>query len=193
MINGLRNMRAIGSAGVMRWIMPYTPDGSSVRLNTPECWAEATLYFEQAMRALPEDWEKQALQQQEGERFTVFINDYAVLLQATNRLEEAEPLMRQALEIDQKSFGNDHPKVAIRLNNLALLLQDTNRLEEAEPPMRRVIEILLIFLSKTGHPHPHLNVAIQNYRLLLQEMKYTPEQVEKKMVELGLMKKDHSS
>jgi tetratricopeptide (TPR) repeat protein len=163
------------------------------RLQEMALFGEATLYFEQAMRALPEDWEKQALQQQEGERFTVFINDYAVLLQATNRLEEAEPLMRQALEIDQKSFGNDHPKVAIRLNNLALLLQDTNRLEEAEPPMRRVIEILLIFLSKTGHPHPHLNVAIQNYRLLLQEMKYTPEQVEKKMVELGLMKKDHSS
>ncbi len=117
----------------------------------------------------------------------------ALLLQATNRLAEAEPLMRQALEIDQTSFGHDHPDVARDLNNLARLLQATNRLAEAEPLMQRVIEILLIFLSKTGHPHPHFNVVLQNYRLLLQEMQYTPEQVEKKMMELGLMKKDHSS
>ncbi len=41
------------------------------------------------------------------------------LLQATNRLAEAEPLMRRALAIDETSFGPDHPNVAIRLNNLA--------------------------------------------------------------------------
>ncbi len=79
--------------------------------------------------------------------------------------------------------------MAIRLNNLAHLLQATNRLEEAEPLMQRGIEILLIFLSKTGHPHPNFNTGMQNYRLLLQEMQYTPEQVEKKMIELDLMKK----
>ena len=36
--------------------------------------------------------------------------------------------MRRALAIDEKSFGADHPNVAITLNNLALLLQATNRL-----------------------------------------------------------------
>ena len=41
------------------------------------------------------------------------------LLQATNRLAEAEPLMRRALAIDEKSFGPDHPNVARDLNNLA--------------------------------------------------------------------------
>ncbi|HBL27213.1 MAG TPA: hypothetical protein DD490_10295, partial [Acidobacteria bacterium] len=40
---------------------------------------------------------------------------------------EAEPLKRRALAIDEKSFGAEHPNVAIRLNNLALLLQATNR------------------------------------------------------------------
>jgi len=97
----------------------------------------------------------------------IHLNNLAQLLQATNRLEEAEPLMRQALQIDEKSFGSDHPKVAIRLNNLAQLLQATNRLEEAEPLMRRGLEILLDFQRKTGHPHPHVNAAIQNYNLLL--------------------------
>ena len=35
-------------------------------------------------------------------------------------------------EIDEQSFGPEHPDVARDLNNLALLLQATNRLEEAE-------------------------------------------------------------
>jgi uncharacterized protein HemY len=34
---------------------------------------------------------------------------------------EAEPLMRRALAIDEKSFGTEHPNVAIELNNLALV------------------------------------------------------------------------
>jgi tetratricopeptide (TPR) repeat protein len=163
------------------------------RLKAMALFREATLFFEQAMRGLPEDWAAQASRQQEGQRFTAFVNDYAQLLQATNRLAEAEPLMRQALAIDEQSYGPDHPDVAIRLNNLAQLLQATNRLAEAEPPMQRVIEILLDFQQKTRHPHPHLNTVIQNYLQLLQALKYSPEQVDKKMEELGLVKKGDAS
>jgi hypothetical protein len=32
------------------------------------------------------------------------------IIQATNRLSEAEPLMRRALTIDEASFGPDHPR-----------------------------------------------------------------------------------
>ena len=46
-----------------------------------------------------------------------------MLLQDTNRLAEAELLMRRALAIDETSSGPEHPEVAIRLNNLAQLLQ----------------------------------------------------------------------
>ena len=42
------------------------------------------------------------------------LNNLAQLLQATNRLGEAEPLMRRALAIDEASYGPDHPNVAIR-------------------------------------------------------------------------------
>lgn len=61
------------------------------------------------------------------------------------RHNQAEPLMRRALSIAEKSYGPEHPSVAIRLNNLAALLQDTNRLEEAEPLMQRALIILLRF------------------------------------------------
>ena len=37
------------------------------------------------------------------------LNNLAQLLQATNRLGEAEPLMRRALAIDEASYGKDHP------------------------------------------------------------------------------------
>jgi hypothetical protein len=63
------------------------------------------------------------------------------LLQETNRLTEAEPLMRRALQIDEDSFGPRHPNVAKDLNNLAQLLQATNRSAEAEPLVRRAFQI----------------------------------------------------
>ena len=38
------------------------------------------------------------------------LNNLAALLQATNRLAEAEPLMRRALAIDEQSYGKEHPE-----------------------------------------------------------------------------------
>ena len=64
--------------------------------------------------------------------------------------------MRRALAIDEASFGNDHPNVAIRLNNLAQLLQATNRLGEAEPLMRRA---LAIDKASFGTDHPNVATA----------------------------------
>jgi tetratricopeptide (TPR) repeat protein len=105
------------------------------------------------------------------------LNNLAQLLQATNRLDDAEPLMRRALEIDENSFGPDHPDVARDLNNLALLLQDTNRLKEAEHLMERHLVILLQFTRQTGHPHPHLNNAINNFAGLLTQLGQTKNQI----------------
>jgi tetratricopeptide (TPR) repeat protein len=91
----------------------------------------------------------------------------AQLLTATNRREEAEPLMRRALAIDQATFGNNHPNVAIRLNSLALLLQATNRLGEAEPLMRRALAIdKAVFDSE----HPTIASRLNNLAQLLQAM-----------------------
>jgi len=99
-----------------------------------------------------------------------YLNNLAALLYATNRLDDAEPLYRRALAIDEASYGPDHPSVAIRLNNLAELLRATNRQDEAEPLMRRHIGILLNFIRRTGHQHPHIQGALGNYAGLLQAM-----------------------
>jgi tetratricopeptide (TPR) repeat protein len=113
------------------------------------------------------------------------LNNLAQLLQDTNRLAEAERLMRRALAIDEQSYGPDHPDVARVLNNLARLLQDTNRLAEAEPLMRRHLEIFLKFTRSTGHEHPHLGHAFENYAALMQQMGNSDEQVRAKLRDLA--------
>jgi tetratricopeptide (TPR) repeat protein len=89
----------------------------------------------------------------------------ATLLQEIARYEDAEPLMRRALAIDEASYGNDHPTVATALNNLAQLLQATNRLAEAEPLMRRA---LAIDEASYGNDHPKVAIDLNNLAQLLQ-------------------------
>ncbi len=56
-----------------------------------------------------------------------FLNNQAVLLQHTNQLAEAEPLLRQVVTIWENSLGCSHHNVASAFNNLAALLKETNR------------------------------------------------------------------
>ena len=97
-------------------------------------------------------------------------NNLAQLLQRTNRLEEAEPLMRRALEISVAAFGEHHPTVATYLNNLATLLKNTNRIEEAEPLLRRSLDILDSFARQTGYEHPDFQRVYENYRAFQRTM-----------------------
>ena len=92
-------------------------------------------------------------------------NELAQLLQRTNRLGEAEPLMRRTLGINEAALGDQHPNVAACLNNLATLLQDTNRSEEAEPLMRRA---LAIDVAAFGEQHPTVAACLNNLATLLQ-------------------------
>ena len=94
------------------------------------------------------------------------LNNLALLLKATNRLSEAEPLYRRALAIDEKSLGPDHPHVATDLNNLALLLRDTSRLSEAEPLLQRA---LAIDEKSLGPDHPDVATSLNNLAKVLQD------------------------
>ena len=97
--------------------------------------------------------------------FAGALNNLAQLLQDTNQLDEAAPLMRRALAIVEKSFGPDHPRVATGLNSLAALLQATNRLVEAEPLMRRA---LAIDENSFGPDHPNVAIRLNNLAQVLQ-------------------------
>ncbi|EGV29515.1 SEFIR domain protein [Thiorhodococcus drewsii AZ1] len=118
-------------------------------------WKQAERSFQQARLLVTEKTDEATV-----------INNLAQLLQATNRLGEAEPLMRRALSIDEASYGPEHPNVAIRLNNLAQLLKATNRLGDAEPLMRRALSI---DEASYGPEHPKVAIRLNNLAQLLQD------------------------
>ncbi len=96
----------------------------------------------------------------------VAMTNLAVLLQTTNRVAEAEPLMRHAMAIVEQSNGSEHPHFATQLNNLAWLLKATNRPLEAEPLMRRA---LTIDESVSGPFHSNVARDLNNLAQHLQD------------------------
>lgn len=99
----------------------------------------------------------------EHPKVAVALNNLGAVLYARNRLSEAEPLLRDALRLHRATLDADDPAVANDMNTLAAVLQAAGRLDEAEPLHRRHLELLLANGQKTGHRHPKLQVAIDNY------------------------------
>ena len=124
-------------------------------------------HFNQLLRDLANDFYiEEVAFGNKNPRVSIRLNNLAQLLQDTNRMKEAEPLMRQALAIDEAAFGDEHPRVAIGLNNLAQLLKDTNRIKEAEPLMRQA---LAIDEAAFGEEHPRVANCLNNLATLLQD------------------------
>jgi tetratricopeptide (TPR) repeat protein len=94
------------------------------------------------------------------------------LAKATNRRAEAEPLIRRALTILEKSLGPEHPRVATAVNNLAGLLWATNRLADAEPLFRRA---LAIDEKSLGPDHPDVAIDLSNLGFLLKGTNHLAE------------------
>ncbi len=77
------------------------------------------------------------------------LNNLAGLFQTIGRFREAEPLFKQALEIER--MARPGPYVALSLNNLAQLYKTMGRYEEAEPLFKQAIDIKRLTLGE-GHP-----------------------------------------
>ena len=91
-------------------------------------------------------------------------SNLASLLHYTNRLAEAEPLMRQVAACFEQYHDPHDPAGAAPLNNLAALLEVTNRLPEAEDLYRRALEM---DKKNLGPEHPIIAVRLNNLALLL--------------------------
>jgi tetratricopeptide (TPR) repeat protein len=101
----------------------------------------------------------------EDEDIAYAANQVASFLDAAGLYAEAEPLLRRALAIGERTFGADHPKVAMHLNNLAILLFTTNRPAEAEPLMRRALATLE---GSLGTDHSKVATVLNNLAGVLQ-------------------------
>ena len=93
------------------------------------------------------------------------ISNVALLLHETNRLSEAEDLMRFVIQLAEKSIGTKHTYFSTLLNNLAQLLFDNHQFVEAEQLMRQVLEI---DQKNYGFEHPNTAIRNNNIAQLLQ-------------------------
>jgi CHAT domain-containing protein len=123
-------------------------------------------FFEALPLAERYETDAKALYGENAPKYATALSWLATLLQATNRLAEAELRFRRALAISEKSLGPDHPDVAPHHNNLAQLLQATNRLAEAEPLYRRALKI---DEKSLGPDHPTVAIRLNNLAQLLQD------------------------
>jgi len=127
-------------------------------LENTTSWTTAVWELE-PLTALAELWDEGS-----NPRAAWLLNQMGQSWQTIAQWGQAEPLMRRALAIDERSYGPDHPNVARDLNTLAQLLQATNRLGEAEPLMRRA---LAIDEHSFGPDHPDVATDLNNLALLL--------------------------
>ena len=93
------------------------------------------------------------------------LNQQAIQLYRQGRYGEAEPRLKQALEIHRRVLGDDHPATATSFNNLALLYRAQGRYGEAEPLFQKALEICRRVL---GDDHPNTATSFNNLALLYQ-------------------------
>ena len=100
-----------------------------------------------------------------GKDISLTLDTLAQDLQAQGKHDEAEPLYREALEMDRESLGTRHPNTLIAINNLAQVLQAQGKLDEAEPLSREALEVERQTL---GDRHPHTLSSMNELGALLQ-------------------------
>ena len=67
------------------------------------------------------------------------LSGLAGLYQVARRAAEAEPLLKRALEIEEKMLPEGHPRLAINLGDLATAYRTQGKLVEAEPLAKRAL------------------------------------------------------
>merc|ERR550537_1644647 len=92
------------------------------------------------------------------------MNNLAQLLKSRLRLQEAEPLLREACQGCKEVLGEKHIETLRSTNNLATLLKDQGKREEAEELFR---EALAGCRETVGDSHPNTIRFAQNLAALL--------------------------
>lgn len=121
---------------------------------------EAVAHHEEAL-ALVRRWEP------DGQRYAAMLNNLASYYANIDEHAKAEPLLREAVEIDRRIFGPDHPQLAAVYNNLASSIHYQGRHAEAEPYYR---EALSIARGAFGPDHPHVGFFSENLATLLDDL-----------------------
>lgn len=121
-------------------------------------------------------------------RFATTLNNLAAVYEREGRYTEAEQYLQQALMIDQKNHGGNHPTVSRDLHNLALLYDREGKDAESERLHKMAISLdQQIF----GPEHPNLALGLENYAGLLRKLNRTAEaeQLERRSKQIAFKQK----
>lgn len=108
-----------------------------------------------------------AKERNEHAAWSMIANELALHLQHRADYRQARSLFRQALAMDETTFGPDHPMIAIRLSNLALVHKDLGEPEKARPLLERA---LTIDEEAFGPDHPNVATSLSNLAFAYQEL-----------------------
>jgi len=93
-------------------------------------------------------------------------NKSGVLYQQ-GQYSEAAKVAEEALTVSEKTFGSNHPYVAVSLNNLALVYQSQGKYAEAESNHKRSLKIREKALGKD---HPQVAATCENMAELCKQI-----------------------
>jgi tetratricopeptide (TPR) repeat protein len=100
-------------------------------------------------------------------RFSTTLEGLAESLWHQGKLDEAEPLCKQILDLFKITRGSEHPDVGVTANNLAMLYKSQGRTEDAEHLYKQALHILT---KSLGPEHQDvLNLRV-NYSEMLRRL-----------------------
>ena len=136
------------SGEALKVIRELFPNGSY------ETWSSCELYLPHALKAITwveaEDYNEQA---------PLLLTHIGMYYWQQGRLDEAEKLEVQVLELQKRVLGEMHPDTIMAMANLASTWQHQGRLDEAEKLEVQVLELQKRML---GEMHPNTIMAMAN-------------------------------
>ena len=98
---------------------------------------------------------------------SVLLNQLGRLLKRMGKLDEARPLLEEALQARRATLGDRHPDTLVSISNMGGLLKHMGKPEEARPLYE---EALQARRATMGDRHPHTLGSINNMGGLLMAM-----------------------
>lgn len=95
------------------------------------------------------------------------MNQIARSFEKLGRSREAEPLVREAIELRERVLGEDHPETVSSLSDHAMILLALGQQSDAEPILRRVMDLRL---RMHGEDHPDALASMNNYGGVLEAL-----------------------
>ena len=156
-------------SGSIKWIHEHCLERwrrTSQREDAAYCCGECRDYYRDALSIELLSARLQA-ERMNGQDISLTLDTLAQELQAQGMYDEAEPLYREALEMDREMLGTGHPNTLTAINNLGQLLQVKGDLAAAKPLCREALERRRETL---GDRHPDTLSSINDLgQLLLDE------------------------